>query len=155
MWSGQSLGRLDKRANRNAVELHFGRRFNTGEVDERRNDVDVSRDGLDLVFLIETAAGPVKEEGEVVATVVFAAFGAAHAAVKGSATSGRAVVSGEDEDRVFGEILFIEPLTQASDVIVDIGDHAEEVGRGNAKVGVGSLAFFRSVVRAVRRVGEM
>ena len=74
-----ALGRLDERADGNAVELYLGRGFDASEVDQCRDNVDVSGDGLDLVFLVETAAGPVKEEGDAVATVVFAALGAAHA----------------------------------------------------------------------------
>ena len=52
----------------------------------------------------------------------------------------RAVVAGEDDERVFGKFEFVEQVEQAADVAVETGDHRGADGAGFALGGVGFSA---------------
>ena len=90
--------------------------------------IDVGGVGIDIATSGEFALGPVGEEWHAVAAVVLATFLAAHAGVKDLGSGGGAVVGGENEDGVIAEFFFVEELAQFADVVIDVRDHAVEVG---------------------------
>ena len=66
---------------------------------------------------------------------------------------GGAVVRGENENGVFGQSFFFEELPHGTDIIVDVGDHAVEVGEVHTLVLIRFAGSLRRVHGAVRRVG--
>ena len=62
------------------------------------------------------------------ASVVGAAFLAAHAGVEDVLAGGRAVVGSEDQDRILFEPVLVQVAHEPADVVVDVGDHPEEAG---------------------------
>ena len=79
-------------------------------------------------MFVEPCSGPVDEHGDPVATLVFGSFSASHARVENIAAGGGSVVGGEDEDGVLFDAEINEELAGFADVLVDVGDHAEEGG---------------------------
>ncbi len=87
------------------------------------------------------------------AAIVLTAFLAAHAGIEHAGTSRRAVVGGEDEDRVLFQAFIGQQLAQLADVVVDIGNHAKEVGLCHFQLLVRCTEGLGRVHRTVRSVG--
>ena len=140
-----------------AIEFDVGG-LQPAEFDERRKDVDVCGQTLDGFPGFDLSVGPADDEGDSVAAVVFRVLLATHAAVVAAAAlqaAGGAVVGHEDEDRVVGDPLLLEQLHEPGHVVVDVGDHAVELGDRDLPVSfVGLGVFLGAEVRAVRRVGR-
>ena len=93
------------------------------------------------------------KERHAMAAVVLAAFLAAHAVVVHARAGGGAVVRGENENGVVGQSFFFEEPPHGTDIIVDVGDHAVEVGEVHTLVQIRFTGSLRRVHGAVRRVG--
>ena len=87
------------------------------------------------------------------AAIVLATFLAAHAVVVHARTGGGAVVRGENENGVVGQPFFFKEPPHGADIVVDVGDHAVEVGEVHILVLIGFAGSLRRVHGAVRRVG--
>ena len=77
-----------------------------------------------------------------------------HVCVEDADASGSAVIVHEDDEGVFADAPFVEFAEDASDVFVDVMNHAEEALRvfGEVLVGIQGLIFGACVIRAVRGV---
>ena len=104
---------------------------------------------MDIASACQFSGGPVYETRVAMASVIDPRFFAAHARVisicwislRGySGSLGCAVVSHEDQYGVFCQVIVREPLAEASDVFVDVCDHAVE-----------SRALFRYALLQIRR----
>jgi len=123
-------GVLEQGSDAAAIELDALGCSDGAEVHQGGDDIDVRGDGLHVASSSEFSLWPVSEKGDAVAAVVLAAFLAAHARVEDLGACGGAVVSGEDEDGIVGEPFMVEKGAHFADVVIDIGDHAVEVGAG-------------------------
>ena len=63
------------------------------------------------------------KEWHPVPSLVFRALLAAHAGIEYFRAGGRAIVYGEDKERVRREAEFVQEFPQAADIVVDVGDH--------------------------------
>ena len=87
------------------------------------------------------------------AAIVFAAFLAAHTVVVHARAGGGAVVGGENENGVLGQPFLFEEPPHGTDVVIDVGDHAVEVGEVHILILIRLAGSLRRVHGAVRRVG--
>ena len=133
-------------------------RLQSAEFNESRKDVDVCGQTLDGFSGFNLSIRPTNNEGNSVAAIVFGDLHATHAAVVATAvlqTAGSAIVGHENEDGVVGDPLLFEQVHELGHVVVDVGDHAVELGDGNLRVPfIGLGVFLGAVVRAVRSVGR-
>ena len=150
---------FEQRPQAAAVEGHLVRFLQAAQVDEGRQQVDVGGDVGD-VSAGGKLARPADEAGDAMAAVVFRALEAAHAGVEAVlrilVVAGRgAVVGHEDHDGVVFQAQLLEPVQQPADVLVDVGDHAVEVGPWlrHALLDIGLAVLVGDVVGRMRRVG--
>ena len=120
--------RIEEVVERGAIEFDIAFVGDFADVEEGGDEIDGVGEGVDLAMLVESGSGPVDEHGDAVSSVVFGAFSASHASVENIAAGGGSVVGGEDEDGVVCDAEFGDELAGGSDVLVDVGDHAEEGG---------------------------
>ena len=144
---------LDQRPDVHAIKLHALRRRYLTVIDKGRHHVDIRGDGVHIAPAGEAAFGPVDKERYAMAAVVLAAFLAAHAVVVHARAGGGAVVRGENENSVVGQPLFFEEPPHGTDIVVDVGDHAVEVGEVHILVLIRFAGSLRRMHGAVRRVG--
>ena len=95
-------------------------------------------------------AGPAPERGGAGAAEPRGAFLGAHTGVENFCAGRGAVVVHVNDERVAGEVLGVEECEQATDVFVDVVDHAEEMSDG---LGVGAGADFALVEGGVLGAG--
>ena len=119
------LAPLQQRQDAPPVELDAFRRLGAACLQQRGHDVDVRGDLFDLAPGLE-ARGPAHEERGADAPFVDAPLAGPHARVVALAVG--AVVGQEDDDGVFGQAELVEPGQEPADVVVDVLDHAEDLG---------------------------
>ena len=104
---------------------------------------------------VAPAGGPMDEQRHSMPSVILALLPAPHAGVEDLFARARAVVAGEDKDRILGQALFFEESPQAAHVVVDVRDHAEEVPHVGAELLLAGCGELRRRVhgpmRGVRR----
>ena len=109
--------------------------------------------------------GPAPQRGNARSPAPHAPLGTTDEIIEDAGSRRRAVVGGEDEERVLGEPRGLEPVEEPADVGVDVFNHpvklrhpvatrvVEQPGRreAGAGAGVGALRAVERVVRRVRR----
>ena len=113
----------------------------------------------------KAALRPMQKERHTMSAVILGAFSGAHTGIEAfplgvlvarPPAGCRAVVSGEDEDRVLGQFPLVELLAQRGDIFVDVLNHAVEFGHVRVDtfldVGVRILRLHKE--RAVRCIGR-
>ena len=68
--------------------------------------------------------------------------------------AGAAVVGHEDQDRVLAQPRLAQHRVEPADVLVDVGDHAEEAGDVRRQVAIGVAVAVGHEQRAVRGIGR-
>ena len=96
---------------------------------------------------------PVKIKRHSVTTLVGASFFTLHPGIENLGATGCPVVSRKHEDRIVLDSKFFDQFASLANVVVDVGNHAEEgsdfVRLSCIHVGV----FFRAMQRAMRCIG--
>ena len=146
-----------------AVEGHVFRAFHIAKVDERGQDVHVQAHLVDICPAKQARLGPADKEGGAVAAVIVRGLLASQPGIVAlgdelrgveRATARAPVVSHKDEDRVVFDSKLTQPFPQPAEVLVDVGDHPVEGGRGNVGVAqIGSLVLLIDKVGRMRGVG--
>ena len=67
------------------------------------------------------------KEWDSMPSVILAGLSATHAGVEDFVPCLGAVVGGKNEDRIVRQPFFLKKAAESADVVIDVGDHAEEV----------------------------
>ena len=109
----------------------------SAEFDEGWKKVDVCGQLLDRFSSFDLSVWPTDDQRNSVTAVIFGILHAAHSAIVAAAVlqaAGCTVVGHEDKDGVVGDPLLLEQLHELGHVVVDVGDHAVELGNRNLRV---------------------
>ena len=135
-----------------AVQFCINWQFCTAEFNQRWKQVNVSRQRVDVDAASEIT-WPVNEAGDTVSSIVRTALLTSHIAVEDLVSTSSSIVRCENEDRIVGNALVLNQLSQFTDVGINVRNHAQKIGHAFTLVLVRFAPFFRTMQRAVRGIG--
>ena len=147
------FGFFEERDERDAIDGERAIGLESADFGEGGKDVDVRGELGNVAALGPAFLRPVEEEGDTVAAFGVFTFAATHAGVVDFHATDGAVVGGVNEEGVFGRADVGEFFAELADVVVDIGNHAEEGGEVAFQFRIEVEVFLRGVEGAVGSIG--